>query len=178
MCKKSVREISSLLNMPRSTVSAVILRWKREGITTALPRSGRPHKLKEKDREVLEKVALESCLPSIEAVTNEFQTVSGAKVSSRTVRRELHEMGLRGRVPTYSKPTGEFWRGRQSLIIVKAMSIYICQHYTRRRVEWAPDHVGGAGSSDHAFPRSAGSICCTVSLSWRVRGSCSFGSKN
>lgn len=130
MCKKSVREISSLLNMPRSTVSAVILRWKREGITTALPRSGRPHKLKEKDREVLEKVALESCLPSIEAVTNEFQTVSGAKVSSRTVRRELHEMGLRGRVSTYSKPTGEVWRGQHSRIIVKAASKYIWLHYT------------------------------------------------
>lgn len=130
MCKKSVREISSLLNMPRSTVNAVILRWKREGLTTVLPRSGRPHKLKEKDREVLEKVALGSCLPSIEAVTNEFQIVSGAKVSSRTVRRELHEMGLRGRVSTYCKPTGELWRDRQLHVIVRAASIYIWQHYT------------------------------------------------
>ncbi|XP_041789180.1 aminoacyl tRNA synthase complex-interacting multifunctional protein 1-like isoform X2 [Chelmon rostratus] len=107
MCKKSVREISALLNLPRSTVSAVILKWKRGGITTALPRSGRPHKLKEEDRQVLEKVALENCLPSVEALTAEFQTASGANVSSRTVRRELHEMGFRGRVSTYSKTTGE-----------------------------------------------------------------------
>ncbi|XP_041789179.1 aminoacyl tRNA synthase complex-interacting multifunctional protein 1-like isoform X1 [Chelmon rostratus] len=105
MCKKSVREISALLNLPRSTVSAVILKWKRGGITTALPRSGRPHKLKEEDRQVLEKVALENCLPSVEALTAEFQTASGANVSSRTVRRELHEMGFRGRVSTYSKTT-------------------------------------------------------------------------
>ncbi|XP_010744606.2 aminoacyl tRNA synthase complex-interacting multifunctional protein 1 isoform X1 [Larimichthys crocea] len=106
MCKKSVREISALLNLPRSTVSAVILKWKRGGITTALPRSGRPHKLKEEDRQVLEKVALENCLPSVEALTAEFQTASGACVSSRTVRRELHEMGFRGRVSTYNKPVG------------------------------------------------------------------------
>lgn len=107
MCKKSVREISALLSLPRSTVSAVILKWKRGGITTALPRSGRPHKLKEKDRQVLEKVALESCLPSIKALTNEFQTASGASVSPRTVLRELHEMGFRGRVSNYSKRIGK-----------------------------------------------------------------------
>ncbi|KAM8772961.1 aminoacyl tRNA synthase complex-interacting multifunctional protein 1-like [Acanthopagrus schlegelii] len=114
LCKKSVREISALLNLPRSTVSAVILKWKRGGITTALPRSGRPHKLKEEDRQVLEKVALGNCLPSVEALTTEFQTASGAKVSSRTVRRELHEMGFRGRVSTYSRSAGEKAETRQS----------------------------------------------------------------
>ncbi|XP_068444855.1 aminoacyl tRNA synthase complex-interacting multifunctional protein 1-like isoform X1 [Clinocottus analis] len=106
MCNKSVREISSLLELPRSTVSAVILKWKRGGITTALPRSGRPHKLKEEDRQVLEKVALENRSPSVEALTAEFQTASGASVSPRTVRRELHEMGFRGRVSTYSQHKG------------------------------------------------------------------------
>uniref|UniRef100_A0A3P9BS70 Aminoacyl tRNA synthase complex-interacting multifunctional protein 1 n=1 Tax=Maylandia zebra TaxID=106582 RepID=A0A3P9BS70_9CICH len=104
LCKKSVREISAMLNLPRSTVSAVILKWKRGGITTALPRSGRPHKLKEEDRQVLERVALEKCLPSIKALTAEFQSASGASVSSTTVRRELHEMGFRGRVSSYGKP--------------------------------------------------------------------------
>ncbi|XP_034398585.1 aminoacyl tRNA synthase complex-interacting multifunctional protein 1-like isoform X2 [Cyclopterus lumpus] len=107
MCQKSVREISALLKLPRSTVSAVILKWKRGGITTALPRSGRPHKLKEEDRQVLEKVALENRSPSVEALTAEFQTASGASVSPRTVRRELHEMGFRGRVSTYNKHNGE-----------------------------------------------------------------------
>ncbi|XP_026027096.1 aminoacyl tRNA synthase complex-interacting multifunctional protein 1-like isoform X1 [Astatotilapia calliptera] len=106
LCKKSVREISAMLNLPRSTVSAVILKWKRGGITTALPRSGRPHKLKEEDRQVLERVALEKCLPSIKALTAEFQSASGASVSSTTVRRELHEMGFRGRVSSYGKPKG------------------------------------------------------------------------
>lgn len=96
LCKKSVREISALLNLPRSTVSSVILRWKRGGITTALPRSGRPHKLKEEHRQLLERVALQKCLPSIKAIAAEFQTTSGASVSCSTVRRELHEMGFRG----------------------------------------------------------------------------------
>ncbi|CAG5928603.1 unnamed protein product [Menidia menidia] len=107
LCQKSVREISALLNLPRSTVSAVILRWKRGGITTALPRSGRPHKLKEEHRQLLEKVALEKCLPSIKAIATEFQTASGANVSCSTVRRELHEMGFRGPASSNGKPKGQ-----------------------------------------------------------------------
>lgn len=108
-CKKSVREIATLLDMPnKSTVSAVILSWKRGGITTALPRSGRPHKLKDKHRQMVEKIARESCQPSVKALASEFQTLSGAAVSCKTVRRELHKMGFRGRVSTYRKQTGEF----------------------------------------------------------------------
>ncbi|XP_068614225.1 aminoacyl tRNA synthase complex-interacting multifunctional protein 1-like [Brachionichthys hirsutus] len=114
MCSKSVREISTLVGLPRSTVSAVILRWKREGATTALPRSGRPHKLKEEHRQVLEEVALGGRLPTVKALTTEFNTASGAQVSVRTVRRELHEMGFRGRVCTYSKPGGEKEEMRQA----------------------------------------------------------------
>ncbi|CAK6958610.1 aminoacyl tRNA synthase complex-interacting multifunctional protein 1-like [Scomber scombrus] len=106
LSKKSVREISALLNLPRSTVSAVILRWKRGGITTALPRSGRPHKLKEEDRQMLEQIAVEKCLPSVNALTTEFQSASGVDVSPKTIRRELREMGFRGRVSTYNKPAG------------------------------------------------------------------------
>ncbi|XP_034542959.1 uncharacterized protein LOC117815385 [Notolabrus celidotus] len=113
MCKKSVRQISDLLSLPRSTVCAVILKWKHGGVTSARPRSGRPHKLKEEDRQVLEKVALRvrvrvrgSCLRSVEAVATEFQSVSGASVSPRTVRRELRVMGFRGRVSTYKKTRG------------------------------------------------------------------------
>uniref|UniRef100_A0A3Q4ARM2 tRNA-binding domain-containing protein n=1 Tax=Mola mola TaxID=94237 RepID=A0A3Q4ARM2_MOLML len=111
MCKKSVREISTLLDLPRSTVSSIILKWKRGGLTTTLPRSGRPHKLREEDRQLLEKVALENCLTSIAALTAEFQAASGASVSAKTVRRELHGMGFRGRVSSYSKKKGESHAG-------------------------------------------------------------------
>ena len=57
LSKKSSRQISALLELPRSTVSAVIVKWKCLGPTTAQPRSGRPHKLTERDRRVLKRVA-------------------------------------------------------------------------------------------------------------------------
>jgi hypothetical protein len=42
LSKKSVCQISVLLEYPRSTVSAVIVKWKRLGATTAQPHSGPP----------------------------------------------------------------------------------------------------------------------------------------
>jgi hypothetical protein len=55
----------------------------------AQPRSGRPHKLTERDRRVLKRVA---------KLTTEFQTDSGSNVSVITVRGEHHDMGFHGRV--------------------------------------------------------------------------------
>ncbi|XP_061888308.1 aminoacyl tRNA synthase complex-interacting multifunctional protein 1a [Entelurus aequoreus] len=103
MCKKTLREIANLLNLPRSTVSNVVLQWKREGRTCPLPRCGRPHILKEEHRQVLESLAQEHTFPSLQALTCEFQRASGAKVSKATVSRELREMGLRRRGSTEGK---------------------------------------------------------------------------
>ncbi|XP_011611241.1 uncharacterized protein isoform X5 [Takifugu rubripes] len=83
MCNKSIREISTMLNLPRSTVVSVLLRWKREGSTVALPRSGRPHKLAEEGRQVLQGKAMESG----RALPGEFQTASGAKMDITAVER-------------------------------------------------------------------------------------------
>ncbi|XP_053574543.1 uncharacterized protein LOC128663958 [Bombina bombina] len=93
---KSVREISVLLDLPRSTVSAIIVKWKRVGATTAQPRSGRPRKITERGRRVLTRVVEKNRLSSLASLTTEFQTASGSKISTRTVRRELCEMGFRG----------------------------------------------------------------------------------
>ncbi|CAI9596428.1 unnamed protein product [Staurois parvus] len=41
LCNKSIREISLLLNIPRSTVSGVITKWKQLGTTATWSRSGR-----------------------------------------------------------------------------------------------------------------------------------------
>ena len=45
----SVCKMSALLELPRSTVSAIIVKCKCLGATTAQPRSGMPHKLTEQD---------------------------------------------------------------------------------------------------------------------------------
>ena len=101
LCNKSVHQISALLELPWSTVSAVIVKWKRLGATIAQPQSGSPHKLTERDLRVLKHVAWKNH-PSLVATlttasgSTEFQTASGSKVNTSTIRRELHEMGFHG----------------------------------------------------------------------------------
>jgi transposase len=40
--KKSVRNIATLLKLPKSTAGDVMVKWKHEGTTTMKPRLGRP----------------------------------------------------------------------------------------------------------------------------------------
>ena len=59
---KSVRKMSALLELPRSTfVIAVIVKWKHLGATTSQPQSGSSHKLTEWGRRVLKHVAKIVC---------------------------------------------------------------------------------------------------------------------
>jgi hypothetical protein len=74
--------ISALLEMPRSTVSAVIVKWKCLGAVTAQLRSDRPNKLTEQDHRVLKRVKIVS--PGLQTLTPKFQT-------------ELYEIGFHGK---------------------------------------------------------------------------------
>ncbi|CAI9566018.1 unnamed protein product [Staurois parvus] len=41
LCNKSIHDISLLLNIPRSTVSGIITKWKQLGTTATQPQSER-----------------------------------------------------------------------------------------------------------------------------------------
>ncbi|CAI9563693.1 unnamed protein product [Staurois parvus] len=41
LCNKSIRDISSLLNIPRSTASCITTKWKQLGTTATQPQSER-----------------------------------------------------------------------------------------------------------------------------------------
>jgi transposase len=94
LSNKSFCQISALLELSWSTVSAVIVKWKCLGATKAQPRSDKPHKLTERDRRVLKREAHKHHLYSLAKLTIEFQTSSVSKI---TVCRELHEIGFNGR---------------------------------------------------------------------------------
>ncbi|CAI9561671.1 unnamed protein product, partial [Staurois parvus] len=53
LCNKSIREISLLLNIPRSTVSGIITKWKQLGTTATQPPSDRPRKMTERGQRML-----------------------------------------------------------------------------------------------------------------------------
>ncbi|CAI9590227.1 unnamed protein product [Staurois parvus] len=62
LCNKSIREISLLLNIPQSTVSGIITKWKQLGTTATQPRSGRARKMIEQDQRMLKSTVHKSCL--------------------------------------------------------------------------------------------------------------------
>ncbi|CAI9596588.1 unnamed protein product [Staurois parvus] len=88
LCNKSICEISWLLNIPRSTVSGTIIKWKQLGTTTQ-PRSERgQHMLKHTERR--------SHQLSAESIAKHLQTSCVLQISTTAVHRELHGMGFHG----------------------------------------------------------------------------------
>ncbi|CAI9537950.1 unnamed protein product [Staurois parvus] len=73
LCNKSILEISLLLNIPRSTVSVIITKWKQQGTTATQPQSGRPHKMTEWGQHMLKRTVRRSRQLSAESLAKDFQ---------------------------------------------------------------------------------------------------------
>ncbi|CAI9562943.1 unnamed protein product, partial [Staurois parvus] len=71
---KSIREISLLLNIPWSTVSGIITKWKQLGTIATQPQSGRPCKMTERGQ------------LSAESIAKNLQTSCGLQISTTTER--------------------------------------------------------------------------------------------
>jgi transposase len=82
--EKSVRDITILLKLPKSTVGDVIMKWKCEGTTTMKPRPGRPCLMTNRDRQAL-KVVREALQKSSETITGEFCSATNCPDSTMTV---------------------------------------------------------------------------------------------
>ncbi|CAI9601109.1 unnamed protein product [Staurois parvus] len=88
---KSIRDISWLLNIPRSTVSGIITKWKQLGTTATQPPSGRPRHMTGRGQRMLKRTVHRSHQLSAESIAKDLQTWCGLQMSTTTVRRELME---------------------------------------------------------------------------------------
>ncbi|CAI9615541.1 unnamed protein product, partial [Staurois parvus] len=96
LCNKSIHDISWPLNIPRSTVSGIITKWKQLGTTATQPPSGRPRKMTERGQLMLRHTVCRSRQLSAESIAKDLQTWCGLQISTTTVCRELHGMGFHG----------------------------------------------------------------------------------
>ncbi|CAI9561250.1 unnamed protein product, partial [Staurois parvus] len=112
LCNKSIR-ISWLLNVPRSTVSGIITKWKQLGTTATQPPSRRPRHMTERGQRMLKRTVCRSHQLSEESIAKDLQTWCGLQMSPTTVRRELHGMGFHGRAaasnPYITKCNAKCW---------------------------------------------------------------------
>uniref|UniRef100_A0AAZ3RIR8 Transposase n=1 Tax=Oncorhynchus tshawytscha TaxID=74940 RepID=A0AAZ3RIR8_ONCTS len=92
-CKK----ISQALNIPRSTVQAILLKWKEYQTTANLPRPGRPSKLSAHTRRRLIRDAAKRPMITLDELQRSTAEV-GDSVHRTTISHILHKSGLYGRV--------------------------------------------------------------------------------
>ncbi len=83
LCNKSSHEVSSLLNIPQSTVSGIITKWKRLGMTATQPRSGRPCKMTERGQRMLRRIVRRGRQLSAESIATDLQSSCGLQISSK-----------------------------------------------------------------------------------------------
>uniref|UniRef100_A0A8K9XX01 Transposase Tc1-like domain-containing protein n=1 Tax=Oncorhynchus mykiss TaxID=8022 RepID=A0A8K9XX01_ONCMY len=91
------KKISQALNIPRSTVEAIILKWKEYQTTANLPRPGRPSKLSAHTRRRLIRDAAKRPMITLDELQRSTAEV-GDSVHRTTISRILHKSGLYGRV--------------------------------------------------------------------------------
>ncbi|CAI9623096.1 unnamed protein product, partial [Staurois parvus] len=83
LCNKSICDISWLLNIPQSTVSGFITKWKQLGTTATQPPSGRPRKMTERGQRLLKCTVCRSCQLSAESIAKDLQPLCGLHISTQ-----------------------------------------------------------------------------------------------
>uniref|UniRef100_W5NN98 Tc1-like transposase DDE domain-containing protein n=1 Tax=Lepisosteus oculatus TaxID=7918 RepID=W5NN98_LEPOC len=91
------KKISQASNIPRSTVQAIILKWKEYQTTANLPRPGRPSKLSAQTRRRLIRDAAKRPIFTLDELQRTTAEV-GESVHRTTISLTLHKSGLYGRV--------------------------------------------------------------------------------
>ncbi|CAI9539471.1 unnamed protein product, partial [Staurois parvus] len=81
---KSIRDISWLLNIPRSTVSGIITKWKQLGTTATQPPRGRPRHMTGRGQRMLKRTVRRSRQLSAEPIAKDLQTWCGLQMSPTT----------------------------------------------------------------------------------------------
>ncbi len=88
---------SAALNVPKSTVASIILKWKTFGTTRTLPRAGRPAKLSYRGRRALVREVKKNPKITVAELQRCIREM-GESCRKSTITAALHQSGLYGRV--------------------------------------------------------------------------------
>ena len=88
--------ISRVLNVPQSTVSSIIRKWKEYGTTQTLPRAGRPNKLRNRARTLMREVTKNPMITLTELQSSLAEV--GEPAETTTIPAALYKSRVDGRV--------------------------------------------------------------------------------
>jgi transposase len=103
MSNNSLTKISKLLKIPRSTVHGTITRCRNNESLKSAPRSGRPKAINEDDQKFLKELVQTYNHRSANEIKTKFAEATGIEVSTKTIRKNFHELGIFSRI-TAVKP--------------------------------------------------------------------------
>ena len=120
--------ISKTLGFPRTTVRRTIQNFLERKSLTTQPRSGRPKLLNFEHKQVLKRVVKQNNKKSAEQLKKLFNERTGLDVSTKTIRRNLHEINFFSRILT-SKPLLTDWQRENRL------------NWCIERKDWSIEHL-------------------------------------
>ena len=100
---KSGASYRSIVGFSATTVCRTVKNFQERDGMADLPRSGRPKILNTDHRQAFKNIVKRNNHKSAEQIKNHFNQETGLHVSTKTVRRILHEINMFSRVPA-SKP--------------------------------------------------------------------------
>ncbi|GFW28397.1 transposable element Tcb1 transposase [Trichonephila clavipes] len=90
---------SNLLEVARSTVSAIMTAYtKKSKTTSSKPNSGRKSKLADRHRRVLKHIVAQKHKQSLSEITFEMNSHFQDPISTKTLKREIHAANIYGRI--------------------------------------------------------------------------------
>lgn len=94
----SIRKIAKILNIPKTTIWQVINKQNTTGTTARSGISGRRKKLNAENLAYIEKIVRENPKKSAPKISAEIKRTFGIKITGRTIRNNLRDMGYKARV--------------------------------------------------------------------------------
>ncbi|CAB5384330.1 unnamed protein product [Rhizophagus irregularis] len=93
----SERNISEILDFPKTTIHDTIMDYKNSEKISAASRSGRPPKLAERDIRRIVRIVKEDRQQSLDEITKKFNDGLPSSVCNSTIKHILHSEGYFGR---------------------------------------------------------------------------------
>lgn len=91
-------KISKVLGFPRTTVIRTIQNFEERGNVKSLLNSGRPKILNNIHQKELKKIIKKDNRKSAEQIKDQFNEITSLQVSTKTIRRNLHDLNINSRV--------------------------------------------------------------------------------
>ena len=96
-------KIAKIFGVHRKTVTRTIQNYIDRKDLVAKNQGGRPKLINDENKKILKKLVKQNNRKSAEQIKNKFNEKTSINVSTRTIRRTLHELNIFSRVPA-AKP--------------------------------------------------------------------------